>query len=304
MTRLNSAKSLCLLALALLWSMAAFAQAGPWLDEPLVSNDRLQAASSREPAAPSQTMAPEAAPVASPSTVTIPAGTRVLMVLTSPLHTTSGTAGSGIYLETLYPVIVNGQIAIPAHSQIQGVVEADKRPGHGDRVAMFRFRFTTVIFPNNFVMPIQGVLLSVPGAKNVRTRDKEGTFTTVDQIEKVVTPAAAGAVGGALAGSYRGFGIGLLPGAGLGAALGLGTVLLKRGDAISLVQGTSIEMILQAPFSLEQSQLDANARYRPQPRVYIPPQTNIAAPGTNCGTNQCRVRPTRTSAWPPLVTSY
>jgi hypothetical protein len=303
MTRLNSTKSLFVLALAWLCSMTAFAQAGPWFDEPMAANGRLQAASVQEPAAPSQTMAPEAAPATSPSTVTIPAGTRVLMVLTSPLHTTSGTAGSGIYLETLYPVIVDSHIVIPAGAQIQGVVEADKRPGHANRVAMFRFRFTTVIFPNNFVMPIQGVLLSVPGAKNVRTRDKEGTFTTVDQIEKVVTPAAAGTVGGALAGSYRGFGIGLLPGAGLGAALGLGAVLLKRGDEISLVQGTSIEMILQSPFSLEQSQLAANARYRPQPRAYISPQANIASPGANCASNQCRVRPTRTSAWPPLITN-
>ena len=74
-------------------------------------------------------------------------------------------------------------------------------------------------------------------------------------------------VGGAIIGSHRSFGIGLLPGAGLGAALGLGAVLLKRGDEIYLPQGSRVEMVLQAPFSLEQAQIAANARYVPPPQA-------------------------------------
>lgn len=183
------------------------------------------------------------------------------MVLKSPLHTTSGTAGSGLYLETLYPVVQGNGVVIPAHTQVQGVVESDERPGHLKRTSEFRFRFTTLIFPNNLVVPINGVLQSIPGAKNIRTRDKDRTLEPVDQTEKVITPTAASAVGGAIIGAHRGFGIGLLPGAGLGTALGLGAVLLKRGDEISLPRGTSVEMVLQAPFSLEQPQVSANAHY-------------------------------------------
>ena len=223
-------------------------------------------------------MAPQVATATAPSTVTIPAGTRVLMVLKSPLHTTSGTAGSGLYLETLYPVIEGNRVVIPAHTQVQGVVEADKRPGHVNRVSEFRFRFTTLIFPNNYVAPIQGALRSIPGARNIRTRDKDGTLKPVDQTEKVVIPAAAGAVGGAIIGANRGFGIGMLPGAGLGAALGLGAVLLKRGDEISLARGTSVEMILQAPLSLEQAQVEENARYQPPPQPFVEPPQGCAAP--------------------------
>jgi hypothetical protein len=199
------------------------------------------------------------------------------MVLKSPLHTTSGTAGSGLYLETLYPVVQGNRVVIPAHTQVQGVVEADKRSGHVNRVSEFRFRFTTLIFPNNAVAPIDGVLQSIPGAKNIRTHDKDGTLKPVNQTEKVVTPAAAGAVGGALIGAHRGFGIGLLPGAGLGAALGLGAVLLKRGDEISLAPGTSVEMILQAPLTLEQAQVEENSRYQPQPQ-----QQPLAHPPQRC----------------------
>jgi len=262
MIKLASKKSFLLLA-AILFAKLASAQAVPWFDDPPAWSNPASGAPQDETQL-TETMAPQVATTTTPSTVTIPAGTRVLMVLKSPLHTTSGTAGSGLYLETLYPVIQGNRVVIPAHTQVQGVVEANKRPGHVNRVSEFRFRFTTLIFPNNFVAPIDGVLQSIPGAKNIRTHDKDGTLKPVDQTEKVVTPAAVSAVGAAIIGAHRGFGIGLLPGAGLGAALGLGAVLLKRGDEISLARGTSVEMILQAPLSLEQAQVVENARYVPR----------------------------------------
>ena len=140
-------------------------------------------------------------------------------------------------------------------------VEANEHPGHLKRTSEFRFRFTTLVFSNNHVVPISGALQSIPGARNIRTRSDDRTLEPVDQAEKVITPTAASIVGGAIIGAHRGFGIGLLPGAGLGAALGLGAVLLKRGNEISLPRGTNVEMVLQAPFSLDQSQIAANARY-------------------------------------------
>jgi hypothetical protein len=185
------------------------------------------------------------------------------MVLKSPLHTTSGTAGSGLYLETLYPVVQGNGVVIPARTLVQGVVESSERPGHLKRASEFRFRFTTLIFPNNLVVPINCVLQSIPGARNIRTQGEDKKLEPVDQTEKVITPVAASSVGGAIIGAHRGFGIGLLPGAGLGAGLGLVAVLLKRGDEISLPQGTSVEMVLAAPFSLDNSQLAANARIVP-----------------------------------------
>ena len=260
MIRLDAKKTSLLLAIIMLAKFAS-AQGLPWLDDPPVQNSLIESLS---PNQITQTMAPQVATTTDPSTVTIPAGTRVMMVLKSPLHTTSGTAGSGLYLETLFPVVQGNGVVIPAHTQVQGVVESDERPGHLKRTSELRFRFTTLIFPNNCVVPINGVLQSIPGARNIRTRSDDKTLEPVDQTEKVITPTAASAVGGAIIGSHRSFGIGLLPGAGLGAALGLGAVLLKRGDEINLPQGSKVEMVLQAPFSLEQAQMAANARARPQ----------------------------------------
>ncbi|HKD82959.1 MAG TPA: hypothetical protein VKH81_24935 [Candidatus Angelobacter sp.] len=259
-----------LLPATLLFSGLALGQAAPWIDD-ASTQDSLPAqmiSQGEANAAKPETMAPPVVTATNPSAVVIPAGTRVMMVLKSPLHTTSGTAGSGIYLETLYPVVQDNRIIIPAHTQVQGVVEGNRRPGHFERTSEFRFRFTTLIFSNNYVAPIQGVLQSIPGARNIRTKDKAGTLNTVDQPEKVIVPGVAGAVGGAIIGSYHHFGIGLFTGAGLGAALGLGSVLLKRGDEISLASGTGVEMILQAALNLEQAQVDANARFVTPPSAF------------------------------------
>jgi hypothetical protein len=257
MIRLVSKKSSLFLAAVMLAKLAS-AQGLPWFHDPLAQT-ALEQTAAPEQTPVLKTMAPQVATTTDPSTVTIPAGTHVLMVLKSPLHTTSGTAGSGLYLETLFPVVQSNGVVIPAHTQVQGVVESNERPGHLKRTSEFRFRFTTLVFPNNLVVPISGVLQSIPGARNIRTRSDDRTLEPVDQTEKVITPTAASAVGGAIIGSHRAFGIGLLPGAGLGAALGLGAVPLKRGDEIYLPQGSKVEMVLQSPFSLDQAQMAANA---------------------------------------------
>ena len=144
MIRLDAKKSSLLLATVMLAKLAS-AQGLPWLDEPPAQTAVVQNESPGQTPL-LQTMAPQVATTTAPSTVTIPAGTRVLMVLKSPLHTTSGTAGSGLYLETLYPVVQGNGVVIPARTQVQGVVEADERPGHLKRTSEFRFRFTTLDF--------------------------------------------------------------------------------------------------------------------------------------------------------------
>jgi hypothetical protein len=96
MIRLASKNSSLLLATVMLAKLAS-PQGLPWLDEPRDRTSLVQNASPDQTQL-LKTMAPQVATTTDPSTVTIPAGTRVLMVLKSPLHTTSGTAGSGRYL--------------------------------------------------------------------------------------------------------------------------------------------------------------------------------------------------------------
>ena len=226
--------------------------------------------------APVTAQSPSQSPIANATgpgestAASIPAGTRVLMVLTSPLHSTSGTAGSGVYLETVMPVIDGNRVVIPAHTFVEGVVEGNRRPGHFNRTSEFRFRFTTIIFPNKSVAPIDGVLESVPGSKTIRSRSKDSSASTVDQAEQVMMPVAAGAAGGAVVGSVSHFGIGKFVGAGLGAGFSLGSVLLHRGDAIDLPTGTHVEMTLRSEIKLTAQQSRFNASYVPPPPTVFP----------------------------------
>lgn len=229
--------------------------------------------------------------------VTVPAGTHVLMALTSPLHTTSGVDGSGVYLETLHPVIYENQVVIPARTQVQGMVEANKRPGHVERTAEFSLRFTTLIFFNSRAVSIDGALQSVPGSKDTRVQRDDRTLSTVDQPEKVLIPTAVGAVGGAILGSVNHVGIGKFVGAGLGAGLGLGGVLLKRGDEISLPRGTYVEMVLQSPLVLDGEQAAVNAHYIPPPSAQ-PPSTDRNQAGQEELQKRIRPRKSNIPIWP------
>jgi len=186
-----------------------------------------------------------------PEVITIPAGTHLLMKLISPLHTTSSTPGSGIYLETAFPVVENNRVVIPEHTRVMGVVAEERRPGRVQGRAQMRLKFTQLILPDNRQLSVVGSLQSLPGSRTNRTVNNEGTLEPVDQIDADVYTVAKTTGAGVLVGSIRHVGIGVGPGALIGAGLGLAKVLFTRGDEISLPVGTRVEMVLQRPLTVQ-----------------------------------------------------
>jgi len=186
-----------------------------------------------------------------PEVITIPAGTHLLMKLISPLHTTSSTPGSGVYLETAFPVVENNRVVIPEHTRVMGVVSDERRPGRVQGRAQMRLKFTQLILPDNRELSIAGNLQGLPGSSTNRTVNNEGTLEPVDQIDADVYTVAKTTGAGVLIGSIRHVGIGVGPGALIGAGLGLAKVLFTRGDEISLPVGTRVEMILQRPLTVQ-----------------------------------------------------
>ena len=106
--------------------------------------------------APEPAAAPELGNTETFAPITIPAGTHLLMKLTSPLHSTSATPGSGVYLETSAPVIADDRVAIPENTRVFGVVEKNRRPGRTHGRAQLRLRFTQFILPDNRAIGNQG----------------------------------------------------------------------------------------------------------------------------------------------------
>ncbi len=191
-------------------------------------------------------------PAAATPIFTVPGGTRILARLTSPLHSTSARAGSGIYLETEFPIVVNDRVVVPANSYVQGTVEEESRPGRVRGRAQFSFHFDSLILPNNHTVRIAAALQGLPGSTRNRSRHERGAIEPVDQIDADVYTVAKGTLAGGMLGGLggrSGFGLGM--GALAGGGLGLAKVLFTRGDEISLPVGTRVELVLERPVSIE-----------------------------------------------------
>src|SRR5260370_2048947 len=83
-----------------------------------------------------------------PGVTTIPAGTHLLMKLISPLHTTSSTPGSGVYLDTAFPIVENSRVVISEHTRAMRVVTDERSPYRLQGRAHIRLRLTQLILPH------------------------------------------------------------------------------------------------------------------------------------------------------------
>ena len=61
--------------------------------------------------------------------VEVPLGTKLPLVLHNAISTRSARPGDPVYLETLFPVVVEGKIMIPAGSFVGGEIVETKRAG-------------------------------------------------------------------------------------------------------------------------------------------------------------------------------
>lgn len=207
--------------------------------------------------------APAAAAAPAPQSFLVPAGTRVLLELRSALNTKSARPGDGVYLDSTFPVVVGNHVLIPAGVYVQGVVDSVVRPGRIHGNAQLNMHFTSMIFPNGTVVDIPGRVHSLPGAQNQAITGEEGTIEqqggsnkghNAGETAKIAVPTGAtvGSIGGLgaghpLAGGLEGMGAGL-------AAAGIVALLTRKAD-INMPSGSQVEMVVQQPFEVEESNL-------------------------------------------------
>ena len=201
------------------------------------------------------------APTVQHKTYTVPAGSKVLLQLRSPLNTRSAKAGDGVYLVSNFPVVVGNHVMIPSGVFVQGVVDRVVRAGRVKGKAQLDMHFTSIIFPNGTVVEIPGVVSGLPGASKQDVKDGEGTIEqdkdktrNAGKTAEIALPTGAtvGSIAGLgaghpIAGSFEGLGAGL-------AAVGL-VSLFTRGADVNIETGTQVEMVLQRPLILEEENL-------------------------------------------------
>ena len=226
------------------------------------------AASSSAPAAtsvpaPATSSKPADAPAIVPvnastaiATITVPTGTTLPLVLHNAVTTRNAQPGDPIYLETVFPILVDQRIVIPAGSYVQGEILEAKRPGKVKGRGEVRMRLNTIIMPNGYSVKFGGVP-SNAGTGGGETTDKEGKITgdsdKADDAGTIIKGTAIGAGIGAIASrSATGAGVG----AGVGAAVGLVAVLLTRGPELELPRGTTLNAVLDRPLYLDSSKVN------------------------------------------------
>jgi hypothetical protein len=215
--------------------------------KPGTPSDAAQTAAA--PSAPANATPPPAVPAN--AKVEVPGGTHIPLVLHNAISTRSARPGDPVYFETLFPVMIDGHVVIPAGSYVSGEVSESKRPGRVKGRGELMIRLKTLILPNAYMVNLNAVP-SNAGTGGNETTDNEGKIigdsNKGGDVGTIAKTTAAGAGIGAIAGrGAAGAGIG----AGVGAATGLLAVLLTRGPEAELPRGSTVEAVLDRAIVLD-----------------------------------------------------
>lgn len=185
-------------------------------------------------------------------TYTVQAGTRIPLGLINSVSTRHSVAGDRIYLETVFPIVIDSHIVIPPGSYVTGTVTDVKRPGRVKGRGELYVRFDSLTLPNGVTREFRSRIGSVDARGDEHLDKKEGQIegdSNKGGDAKIIGEGAATGAGlGAIVGSTAGHaGLGAAAGAGAGAAAGIAGVLLTRGPDAVLAKGSTIEMVLDRP---------------------------------------------------------
>jgi type IV secretion system protein VirB10 len=202
-----------------------------------------------------------AKPDAKTGEVVIAPGTKIPLGLINSVSTKHSQVGDRVYLETVFPVMVNSHIAIPPGSYVAGTVTQLKRPGRVKGRAELFLRFDSLTLPNGVTRDFRARLGGIDGRGGEELDRQEGKIrgesNKAGDAATIGETAAAGASIGAIAGGVNGhYGMGAGIGAAAGAAAGLMGVLLSRGPDAVLAKGSTIEMVTDRPIIFQASELN------------------------------------------------
>lgn len=170
-----------------------------------------------------------------PREVTLPAGTRLPIVLDTSVGSKTSRAEDPVRAHLSSAVSHQGEVALPEGSLVSGVVTSAVRSGKVKGRAHVAIRFDTVTPPGGEAYKID---TSAVGRTAAATHKK-------DALE-IGGPAVGGAIIGGLLGGKKGTLIGTVAGAGAGTAV----VLSTRGREIGLARGAALTLELRAPITV------------------------------------------------------
>jgi hypothetical protein len=182
-----------------------------------------------------------------PAKIELPAGTRLPLVLHNGISTRTAHIGDPVYFETLFPIMKDGRVIVPAGSYVSGEVTESKRPGRVKGRGELMIRLETLILPNAYMVTFAGVPAGASTGGNETTNSEGKIIGDSDKTSDAGTIAKTTGAGAAIGGIATRSGAGAGIGAGIGAAAGLIAVLLTRGPEAELPRGTTLDAVLDRP---------------------------------------------------------
>jgi hypothetical protein len=187
--------------------------------------------------------------------LTVPAGTKIPLQLRQPISTKGAKIGDPIYAQTTFPVVVEGNIVIPAGTWVQGIVDVVKRAGRIKGTAEMQFHLTNVIYANGYMLDIAAAIDQVPGDTGTNLKEPGTVQHDAEKgkdLERVGQAASTGGQIGALAGaavrpSMGGFGMGGVAGMAAGTLI----ALMARGSDVTFPVGTAVEIALTQAMAVD-----------------------------------------------------
>ena len=196
--------------------------------------------------------------------VTLPANTHVLLVLKNTISSKSARPGDAVYLQTEFPVVQDGRVAIPAGTYVQGVIDSAKRSGRVKGRAEIQMHFTQLVYPNGYMVSMASNVGSQDSSDNQKVEDKEGTVkaegTKGRDAATIASTTGTGTLIGGLSHGGQGAGIG----AGIGAGVGILATMLTRGNEVRFEAGTTVDMVLQRPIAIDMDRVSSDSAYMPR----------------------------------------
>ena len=227
-----------------------------------------------------ETQPPRSSPPEPPgNSVTIPAGTRLALVLTQPIESRYIRRGDDIYAQVNAPVNSGNEMVIPPGTFVQGTVETlERKNGRGE----VRLQSMSITFPDGYVASISGPLtletdegyaIKDPGPRRMGAavampaggaglgaligHSVGGSSST---LTSTLPPGCTGPPPGCLSSSVTvpgNAGRNTVIGAGIGGAIGAiaSITLLFSSHHFLLVAGAPVEIRLEQPVSLRQDEV-------------------------------------------------
>src|SRR5216117_3321688 len=90
-------------------------------------------------------------------------GSKVPLSLINSVSTKHSVEGDRVYLETVFPVLVNGRIVVPVGSYVAGTVTQVKKPGRVKGRGELYVRFDSLTLPNGVTRDLRARIGAMDG---------------------------------------------------------------------------------------------------------------------------------------------